>query len=60
MEVKSNVLVATELTKIVFNESKEQYHKAEAVLHKYDQEQVQKVVSHKFCLILLNCGVAHL
>ena len=46
----------SEAVKIVMNESKDQWTKADAVLHSYKKEDVQLVISHKFCTILLNAG----
>jgi hypothetical protein len=47
----------SETTKVVLSESRAQYNKAEDVLQEFSVEEVQRVVSHKFCLILLNKGV---
>lgn len=46
----------SEAAKAVVNESKDQWSKAEAVLHAYKKSDVAVVISHKFCAILLNSG----
>ena len=49
----------SELGKIVFHESREEYLQAEEELNGYPADVVRTVVSHKFCLILLNSGVKY-
>lgn len=49
----------SEGAKLVIDESKVQVKQAEAVLAKYDPKEVEVVVSHKFCVILLNGGVRY-
>lgn len=46
----------SEAVKIVMDESKDQWTQAEAVLHTYKKQDVEVVISHKFCSILLNSG----
>lgn len=50
----------SELGKVVFNESQIQYRAAQAVLEKYPPDVVSGIVSHKFCLIILNSSVSYL
>lgn len=50
----------SEAGKLVVRESQTEYEKAEAVLTQYDPKEVSLVVSHKFCMILLNGGVSYL
>jgi hypothetical protein len=47
----------SETAKVVLSESRSQYNKAENALQEFSEAVVQRVVSHKFCLILLNHGV---
>ena len=42
-----------EAAKLVINESQAMFAKAEEVLKQYKEEEVENVVSHKFCSILL-------
>ena len=50
----------SEAAKTVVNESKEQWSKAEAVLHAYKASDVAIVTSHKFCAIILNSGAHYI
>lgn len=50
----------TELGKQVFHESQAEYEKAKAVLDEFNPTVVSLVVSHKFCIILLNTGVSYM
>lgn len=50
----------SELGKQVFAESQNEYRKAQAILDEYDPKDVSLIVSHKFCVILLNCGVSYM
>jgi len=50
----------SELGKQVFAESQEEYRKAQAVLDEFDEKTVTLVVSHKFCLQLLNKSVSYI
>jgi hypothetical protein len=47
----------SESGKLIIYESQMQYDEAETALHKFDPAEVEEVVSHKFCTILLNSGV---
>ena len=50
----------SEVGKRVLQESKEQYKLAEAALREVPRNELETVVSHKFCLILLNSGVHYI
>ncbi|GKY99732.1 hypothetical protein MPSEU_000927200 [Mayamaea pseudoterrestris] len=50
----------TEAGKMVIVESKMQCSKAETALKKEDPSVVERVVSHKFCSILLSSSIAHI
>jgi Sodium/hydrogen exchanger family len=50
----------SESGKVIISESQVQYRKAEAFLEEFAPEEVAFVVSHKFCLILLNSGVSYM
>ena len=50
----------SEMGKRVFVESQAEYEKAKKVLSEYESKEVALIVSHKFCLILLNCGASYM
>jgi hypothetical protein len=50
----------SEAGKLVLQESQQEYKKAQAVLDEVDEKEVEVVVSHKFCVILLNGGVSYM
>jgi len=50
----------SETGKIVLSESERQFQEAEQALNSCDPKDVEMVVSHKFCMILLNSGVHYI
>ena len=55
------ILACTNILPSLFfiSESQKEYREAQAILDEYDAKEVSLVVSHKFCVILLNCGVSY-
>ena len=50
----------TESGRIVLLESEAQFAMAEAELDQFDKHVVELAASHKFCKILLTCGIQHM
>lgn len=53
-------LELNEIGKQVLSESQRQYEQAKKILQQYPATALEPVVSHKFCLILLNSGAKYL
>jgi NhaP-type Na+/H+ or K+/H+ antiporter len=49
----------SEAGKVIMEESRKQYEKAETVLKKSDRKEVELASSHKFCTVILNHGISY-